>query len=56
MARRVESMTSVAGAALSPSRAADFMQCPLRYRLRVIDRIPEPPSAAATRGTLVHWV
>ncbi len=32
------------------------MQCPLRYRFRVIDRIPEPPSLAATRGTLVHWV
>ena len=40
--------------ALSPSRAADFMQCPLLYRFRVIDRLPEPPSAAAARGTLVH--
>jgi len=43
-------------AALSPSRAADFMQCPLMYRLRVIDKVPEPPNAAATRGTLVHAV
>ncbi|MBA2694855.1 MAG: PD-(D/E)XK nuclease family protein, partial [Actinobacteria bacterium] len=42
--------------ALSPSRAADFMQCPLLYRFRVIDRLPEPPSAAAARGTLVHAV
>ncbi|GGQ82206.1 MULTISPECIES: RecB family exonuclease [Kitasatospora] len=41
---------------LSPSRAGDFMTCPLMYRLRVIDRLPEPPSAAATRGTLVHAV
>ncbi|MDR3033958.1 RecB family exonuclease [Kitasatospora cineracea] len=41
---------------LSPSRAGDFMTCPLLYRLRVIDRLPEPPSAAATRGTLVHAV
>jgi putative RecB family exonuclease len=40
--------------ALSPSRASDFMQCPLLYRYRVIDRLPEPPSAAAARGTLVH--
>lgn len=40
--------------ALSPSRAADFMQCPLLYRFRVVDRLPEPPSAAAARGTLVH--
>src|SRR5690606_32875348 len=40
--------------ALSPSRAADFIQCPLLYRFRVVDRLPEPPSAAAARGTLVH--
>src|SRR3982074_27148 len=39
---------------LSPSRAGDFMTCPLLYRFRVIDRIPERPSAAAARGTLVH--
>ncbi|AKU17007.1 RecB family exonuclease [Luteipulveratus mongoliensis] len=43
-------------AALSPSRASDFMQCPLLYRFRVIDRLPEAPSAAAARGTLVHAV
>jgi len=41
---------------LSPSRAGDFMTCPLLYRLRVIDKLPEPPSPAATRGTLVHAV
>lgn len=43
-------------AALSPSRASDFKQCPLLYRFRVVDRLPEPPSAAAVRGTLVHAV
>jgi putative RecB family exonuclease len=32
------------------------MTCPLLYRLRVIDRLPEPPSPAATRGTLIHAV
>ena len=42
--------------ALSPSRANDFAQCPLLFRFRVVDRLPEPPSAAATRGTLVHAV
>ncbi|MFC5718706.1 RecB family exonuclease [Streptomyces gamaensis] len=42
--------------ALSPSRAGDFMQCPLLYRFRVIDKLPEKPSAAATRGTVVHAV
>jgi putative RecB family exonuclease len=41
---------------LSPSRASDFMTCPLRYRFRVIDRLPEPPSPAAARGTVVHSV
>ncbi|GAA3970293.1 RecB family exonuclease [Streptomyces marokkonensis] len=45
-----------APASLSPSRAGDFMQCPLLYRFRVIDRLPEKPSEAATRGTLVHAV
>ncbi|MGO8957141.1 MAG: RecB family exonuclease [Streptosporangiaceae bacterium] len=45
-----------AGPSLSPSRAADFMTCPLLYRFRVIDRLPEPPSPAAARGTLVHAV
>jgi len=42
--------------ALSPSRAGDFMQCPLLFRLRVVDKVPEPPNSAATRGTLVHAV
>jgi putative RecB family exonuclease len=41
---------------LSPSRASDFMTCPLLYRFRVIDRLPERPSPAATRGTMVHAV
>lgn len=40
--------------ALSPSRAADFKQCPLKYRFRTIDRLDEAPSPAAARGTLVH--
>ncbi|WP_420312191.1 RecB family exonuclease [Streptomyces sp. YS-B37] len=47
---------AIAPASLSPSRASDFMQCPLLYRFRVIDRLPEKPSEAATRGTLVHSV
>jgi putative RecB family exonuclease len=46
----------MAPAALSPSRAADFMQCPLLYRFRVVDRLPEAPSPAAVRGTVVHAV
>jgi putative RecB family exonuclease len=42
--------------ALSPSRAADFKQCPLLYRFRVVDRLPETPSRAQVRGTVVHAV
>ena len=41
---------------LSPSRAADFKSCPLLYRFRTIDRLPERKSRAAVRGTLVHSV
>ena len=41
---------------LSASRASDFMTCPLLFRFRSIDRLPEQPSAAAVRGTLVHSV
>ena len=41
---------------LSPSRAADFKTCPLLYRFRTIDRLPERKSLAAVRGTLVHTV
>jgi putative RecB family exonuclease len=43
-------------ASLSPSRAADFKTCPLLYRLRSIDRLPERPTAEQARGTLVHAV
>lgn len=42
--------------ALSPSRVGDFLNCPLLYRFRSIDRLPEPPSPAAVRGTVVHRV
>ena len=48
--------TGAVPASLSPSRASDFMTCPLLYRFRVIDRLPERPSHAATRGTVVHSV
>ena len=41
---------------MSPSRAGDFKQCPLLYRFRAIDRIPEKPSKAQLRGIVVHSV
>ena len=42
--------------ALSPSRAGDFKQCPLLYRFRAVDRLPEVPTRAQVRGTVVHAV
>ena len=42
--------------ALSPSRAGDFLTCPLLYRFRTIDKLPEPYSPDAVRGTVVHKV
>ena len=45
-----------APASLSPSRASDFMTCPLLYRFRTIDRLPEKPTPDQVRGTLVHAV
>lgn len=43
-------------AALSPSRVKELRQCPLKFRLRTINRIAEQPSQSALRGTLVHRV
>ncbi|MBC3185561.1 RecB family exonuclease [Corynebacterium sp. zg-331] len=42
--------------ALSPSRANDYQQCPLLYRFRAIDKLPEPATVAQVKGTLVHAV
>ena len=39
---------------LSPSRAANFKQCPQLFRFRSIDRIPEAPSVYQARGTTAH--
>ncbi|MDX6301710.1 MAG: putative RecB family exonuclease [Nocardioidaceae bacterium] len=41
---------------LSPSRAGDFMSCPLLFRFRTVDHLPEPFSPDAVRGTVVHKV
>ncbi|CAI9414597.1 RecB family exonuclease [Nocardioides sp. T2.26MG-1] len=42
--------------ALSPSRAGDFLSCPLLYRFRTVDKLSEPFSPDAVRGTVVHKV
>jgi putative RecB family exonuclease len=54
MATPTASERPVRRPALSPSRAGDFKQCPLLYRLRAIDRLPETPSQAQVRGKVVH--
>lgn len=41
---------------LSPSRATDFKSCPQLFKYRVIDRVAEPASPSAARGSLVHAV
>jgi putative RecB family exonuclease len=60
MVQEVVERTQVDGVdvvgSLSPSRAGDFMTCPLLYRFRTIDRLPEPYSPDAMRGTVVHKV
>ncbi len=39
---------------LSPSKVASFKDCALAFRFSAIDHLPQPPSPAATKGTLVH--
>ena len=39
---------------LSPSRVESFINCPLAFRFASIEKIPEPPTVPATRGSLVH--
>jgi putative RecB family exonuclease len=54
VSRRVDGVTVLG--AISPSRAADFMTCPLMFRFRTVDQLPETSSVDAVRGTLVHKV
>lgn len=49
-------MTLTLPRSLSPTRVTAFTDCPLAFRLRAIDRLPEPPSPHAVKGTLVHRV
>lgn len=39
---------------LSPSKVSTFKDCALAFRFSAIDKLPEPPSLPATRGTTVH--
>src|SRR6185503_3384542 len=39
---------------LSPSSMSTFTSCPLAFRFSYIDKLPEAPSAPASKGSLVH--
>ena len=39
---------------LSPSRVSSFTTCPMQFRFSSIEKLPEPPGVATTRGTIVH--
>lgn len=39
---------------LSPSKVSKFTDCALAFKFSAIDRLPEPPSTHALKGTLVH--
>jgi putative RecB family exonuclease len=41
---------------LSPSKVSSFRDCALAFRFSAIDRLPEPPTVPAAKGTLVHRV
>jgi putative RecB family exonuclease len=41
---------------LSPSRVEAFLSCPMAFRFASIEKLPEPPSPHATKGSLVHRV
>ncbi len=39
---------------LSPSRIESFVSCPLSFRFASIEKLPDPPTEATTKGSLVH--
>ena len=47
-------MTYPVPTSLSPSRVESFTSCPLAFRFSSIEKLPEPPSPHAVKGTLVH--
>jgi len=39
---------------LSPSGTSTFQNCPLQFRFQNIQKLPQPPGAAAVKGNVVH--
>jgi putative RecB family exonuclease len=52
--RTIEPVTLTVPTSLSPSKVASFRDCALAFRFSAIDRVPEPPTVATAKGTLVH--
>ena len=59
----VDAMTDLADApapvwpipsSLSPSRVSSFTSCPMQFRFSSVQRLPEPPGVATTKGSVVH--
>jgi putative RecB family exonuclease len=46
--------TWIVPTSLSPSRVESFLSCPLAFRFSSIEKLPDPPTVATTRGSLVH--
>jgi putative RecB family exonuclease len=39
---------------LSPSRVSSFTSCPMQFRFSSIEKLPEAPGPATTKGSIVH--
>lgn len=52
----VETEPCTAPAHLSPSSISTWQQCPLRYKLSKIDKIPEPSTDAQLLGSFTHEI
>lgn len=39
---------------LSPSRVSSFTSCPMQFRFSSVEKLPERPGVATTKGTIVH--
>jgi putative RecB family exonuclease len=54
--RRLAAVSFPVPTSLSPSRVEAFTSCPMAFRFASIERIPEPPSIHASKGSFVHRV
>lgn len=52
----IEHPYQVASEILGPSKLKTYLQCPLQYKLRYLDRVPVAPRAEAALGTAIHAV